>query len=83
MFVEPLLDWKGDTIVAPTGSPDPEGSITANMPVTSPSHGQTVTSVSPAVERVVSTESRLVDDRAGNAGVQSVSGVLWNNQYAA
>ena len=80
VFVEPLLSWKGDTEDAPSGSPDPEGSITANQPVTSPSRGL----------RGVSTESRLNANsgqssivHAGTAGGLSVSGVLWNNQYAA
>ena len=78
VFVEPLLFWKGDTMDAPTGSsgsPNPEGSITAEQPVTSPSPGL------PGPSRVTSDnfgQSSIV--RGGNAGAH---GVLWNNQYAA
>ena len=78
VFVEPLLFWKGDTMDAPagsSGSPNPEGSITAEQPVTSPSPGL------PGPSRVTSDnfgQSPIV--RGGNAGTR---GVLWNNQYAA
>ena len=83
VFVEPLLMWKGDTNDAPPGSHDPEGSITANEPVTGPSHGLPVRNgVSP--DPGLSESSRQSSNaRVGTTGAQSVSGVLWNNQYAA
>ena len=86
--MEPLLDWKGDTIAAPSGSPDPEGSITLEQPVTSPSHRLPNTG-NPVPGRV-STDARLSENsrqssivRAGNVRALSVSGVLSNNMYAA
>lgn len=91
VFVEPLLFWKGDTNDAPSGSAgsqNPEGSIAANEPVTSPSPGLPVTSHE--TPRQVSTDWITVENsrqssivRAGQAGAESVSGVLSNNQYAA
>ena len=91
VFVEPLLMWKGDTNDAPLVSPNPEGSITANEPVAGPSHGHPVShDASLGNARGVSTDSGNNENsgqgsvvRAGQAGAQSVSGVLWNNQYAA
>jgi hypothetical protein len=88
VFVEPLLMWKGDTLDAPSGSPNPEGSNAAETPITSPSPG--LPESNPGNPRGVSTDpgtnansgqSSIV--RAGNPGAHVVSGVLWNNQYAA
>ena len=87
VFVEPLLDWKGDTSQIRTGSQNPEGSITSHGsqdPVTSPSpdlpesgtpsHGWIET---PARGRAVQDPSV----RAGHAGHLTVSDPLANNQY--
>ena len=76
IFVEPLLDWKGDTNVVPSGSQDPEGSITATTPVAGPSLGRQ----SESRPNDVSRPNSIV--RAGNADALSVSGVLSNNMYA-
>jgi hypothetical protein len=88
VFVEPLLMWKGDTLDAPTGSQDPEGSITLEQPVTGPSHGLPESSpgnphgVSDTGLNENSGQSSFVC--VGTPGVhQSISSVLWNNQYAA
>ena len=69
VFVEPSLDWKGDTKDHP-GSPDPEGSITGHIgePVTSPSHGQR------------KATSLNQESAHALASVQTVSHPLNNNQ---
>ena len=72
VFVEPSLDWKGDTKDHP-GSPDLEGSITGHIgePVTSPSHGQR-------------NATNLNQESAhASAGAQVPSHPLSNNQYFA
>ena len=63
-------------------------SNTAEMPITSPSHG--LPESSPGNPRGVSTDPGTNANSGqssivctGNASAQSVSGVLWNNQYAA
>ncbi len=92
VFVEPLLMWKGDTNDAPTGSSDPEGSITGNAPVTSPSRELPVPSeashgnlrgVPPARSDTNANSSESSPRYASRAGVQSNSSVLRGNQYAA
>ena len=75
-FVEPLLLWKGDTADAPSGSPNPEGSVTRPGPEQSrvaSSRGETPTNGMGSNEN---------PEAGAHAGAPSVLQELWNNQYA-
>jgi hypothetical protein len=81
VYVEPLLMWKGDTAVAPSGSSNPEGSDT------NPGHEQTRDSAGDGQNGTVRDGNPLRDANAnppvgnGQSGI-NIPIVLRGNQYA-
>ena len=76
VFVEPLLLWKGDTVDAPSGSSNPEGSVAR------PGREQS-REASSHVERDENRSAmRARLDRAGRGHETANAHVLSGNQYA-
>ena len=75
VFVEPLLLWKGDTVDAPSGSSNPEGSVAH------PGREQSriVSSHVERDENRSAMHARL--DRAGRGHKTADARILSNNQY--
>ena len=79
-YIEPLLLWKGDTLDAPSGSSNPEGSITGpaherpSVSATSDrdGHADVTDGNGPAVQVL---DAHVLDDAPAIH-------LLWNNQYA-
>eukprot|EP00977_Amphora_coffeiformis_P011219 scaffold2692_cov115-Amphora_coffeaeformis.AAC.2 len=83
-YIEPLLFWKGETSDAPSGSPNPEGSITSPGHETPLASGVS-TNVSVDVDTRQHDSEADVDARQHDPGQdqdQPTFNRLWNNQYA-
>jgi hypothetical protein len=83
-YIEPLLFWKGETSDAPSGSPNPEGSITSPGHETPLASGVS-TNVSVDVDTRQHDSEADVDARQHDPGQdqdQPAFNRLWNNQYA-
>jgi len=77
VFVEPLLLWKGDTVNAPSGSSDPEGSVAR------PGREQSRVASSHEIRDVNRPNVRAGTARAGRGLETADARVLSGNQYAA
>eukprot|EP00977_Amphora_coffeiformis_P021364 scaffold9242_cov113-Amphora_coffeaeformis.AAC.2 len=83
-YIEPLLFWKGETSDAPSGSPNPEGSITSPGHETPLASGVS-TNVSVDVDSCQHDSDVDVDARQHDPEQdqdQPAFNRLWNNQYA-
>eukprot|EP00977_Amphora_coffeiformis_P003256 scaffold609_cov170-Amphora_coffeaeformis.AAC.10 len=83
-YIEPLLFWKGETSDAPSGSPNPEGSITGPGHETPLASGMS-TNVSVDVNSchhnlIVDVDANHHDPEQDQD--QPAFNRLWNNQYA-
>ena len=85
VFLEPLLMWKGDTADIPSGSSNPEGSVTSPGPETRVNESHELDETWIDVNRQGARRGARQSETGGNANAMTRTREefreLWNNMY--